>query len=108
MKKFAKIALGAVMLAGAATAMASAPAEARGVVGVGIGAPGYYGGYYGPGYGYTCDPYSRWYGPYGCGYAAAYYCGDDGYGYGPSFSLVWGVFVGRGFHGVGFHGSGGF
>ena len=39
MKKFAKIALGALLLTGAATAMATAPADARVVVGVGVVAP---------------------------------------------------------------------
>ena len=76
MKKIAKIALSAMMVAGVATATtvaATAPAEARVVVGIGLGGygPGY-GGYYGPGY---CDPY------YGCpGYAPAYYGGYYGPG----------------------------
>ena len=52
-----KALLGAAMLAGAATATA-APADARVVVGFGIG-----GGY--PAYAY-CDRYSRWYDPYRC------------------------------------------
>ena len=53
MKKFAKIALGALMVAGAAaatTAATTTPAEARVSVGIGFGVPGYYGGYYGPRY----------------------------------------------------------
>lgn len=67
MKRFAKIALGAVMLAGAATAIAS-PASAGIAVGFGVGP-----GYYGPPAGAVCDPYSRFYNPY--------YCGPVGYGY---------------------------
>ena len=50
MKTFAKMALGAVMVAGAAiatTAAISTPAEARVSIGIGIGGPGFYGGYYG-------------------------------------------------------------
>ena len=51
MRKFAKIALSALMLAGAATATTVAvttPADARVAIGIGLGAPGYYGaGYYG-------------------------------------------------------------
>src|SRR5579872_1220295 len=78
MKKIAKFALSAVMLAGVATATAAAvttPAEARVAVGFGIGVPGYYGGYYGP------PPCYGYYGYYGCPYyGPAYY---DGY-YGPS------------------------
>jgi hypothetical protein len=60
MKRFAKLALGALILAGAATA-AAAPASARVVVGVGlpIAAP------------VTCDPYSRFYDPYYCAPAYA-------------------------------------
>src|SRR5665213_1681022 len=68
MKKFAKLALGALMVAGAATATTAAittPAEARVSVGIGIG-PGYYGGgYYGPRYGGCYRGY------YGCGYGPA-------------------------------------
>lgn len=84
MKTFAKTALGAVMLAGAATAIASSPAEARVTVGFGFGGPAYYGPvYYGPRY--TCDPYSRWYNPYRCGYyGPAYYDYGPAY-YGPSY-----------------------
>ena len=95
MKKFAKVALSAMLLAGAATAVASAPAEAQVSVGVGIG-PGYYGDYdYGPGYyapRYSCDPYSRWYSPYRCGYGPAYYRGYYGprYYYGPSIGFSFG------------------
>lgn len=97
MKKFAKVALGAVMLAGAATAVASSPADARVVVGVGIGAPGYYGGpYYGGCY--------RYYDPYYCGYYGPAYYG--GY-YGPGFAFGWGGWRGGGWHGGGgFHGGG--
>ena len=77
MKKFAKFALGAAVLAGAAT-MAATPADARVSVGFGIGIPGpvYYGAPY---YNYNCDPYSRFYDPYRCGYYAPgyYYGGPD-------------------------------
>lgn len=85
MKKFAKVALGALLMAGAATAVASSPAEAGVVVGLGFGGPAYYPP---PGY-YTCNPYSRWYDPYRCGYSypPSYYYG--GY-YGPSFALGFG------------------
>ena len=79
MKKFAKFALGAVMLAGAATVVAATPADARVSVGIGIGVPGYY---YGPSYypRYNCDPYSRFYDPYYCGgYARPYYGGNSFY-----------------------------
>ena len=63
MKSVAKIALGALMLAGAATAISAAPADARVSVGIGIGVPGAY--YGGPAYypRYSCDPYSRFYDP---------------------------------------------
>ena len=57
MKTFAKLALGALMVAGAATATtvaATTPAEARVSVGIGLGFPGYYGGY--P-YGYYAPAY---------------------------------------------------
>ena len=96
MKKFAKVTLGALMLAGAATAVATTPADARVSVGVGIGlgAPVYGAPY--PYYAsYSCDPYSRWYDPYRC---------DRGYyypNYGPS--VVIGGHFGGGFRG-GFHG----
>jgi hypothetical protein len=116
MKKFAKIALGALMLAGAATAMTAAPADARVSVGIGIGVPGYYGG---PAYypRYSCDPYSRFYDPYYCGaYARPYYYGPDFYlnyhtGWGGGFrDFDRGHFGGGGFHGGngGFHGGGSF
>jgi hypothetical protein len=79
MKKFAKVALGALLMAGAATAVASSPAEARVVVGLGFGGPAYYPA---PGYYYSCNPYSRFYDPYRCDYyPPSYYYG--GY-YGPS------------------------
>ena len=98
MKRFAKIALGALMLAGAATAVASSPADARVVVGFGFGGPGYYGGYYGPPYrpAYSCDPYSRWYDPYRCDYyapsyyAPSYYAPYYGGYYGPSVTFGFG------------------
>lgn len=87
MNKIAKIALGAAMVAGAAT-FAAAPASARVSVGIGfgVGYPGYYpgyypGSYYGPRYRYYryCDPYSPYYDPYDCGdpYYNSYY---DDYG----------------------------
>lgn len=112
MKTFAKVALSALVLAGAATAVASSPADARVVVGFGVG-PGYYG--YGPAYypRYSCDPYSRWYNPYRCGgYYDGYYGGPAYYGpayYGPSigFSFGGGGWGGhRGGWGGGFHGGG--
>ena len=81
MKRFAKLALGAVLLAGAAAAMTT-PADARVSIGIGIGVPS--GGYYGPGYGYNayCDPYSDYYDPYYCR------------GYGPSTYWYDPVFIG--------------
>lgn len=80
MKRFAKLALGAMLLAGA-TAVTTAPADARVTIGVGIGIPGP-GYYYGPGPRYygACDPYSPYYDPYDCrGY------GPVGYWYDPIF-----------------------
>ena len=78
MKNFSKLALGAVMLAGAATAMAS-PANAAVSFGFGIGVPApVYRPYYPR---YSCDPYSAWYDPYYCGAYA------PGYVYGPSFYM---------------------
>ena len=92
MNKFAKVALGALMVAGAATATTAAmtsPAEARGSISFSFGGPGYYGGYYGPrgyyGYpayaGYYGDPY--YYGPppyyYGRPYWRGYRGGYRGY-----------------------------
>src|ERR1700754_1912974 len=90
MKKFAKVALSALILAGAATAVASSPADARVVVGVGVGGPGYYGGYYGRGYYPSCY---RYYDPYYCGggYGPAYYGGYYGApGIGFRFGGGWG------------------
>lgn len=58
MKKLALAALGALMMAGTTAAM-TAPAEARVVVGIGIGGPGYYPSRF-------CDPYSYYYDPYRC------------------------------------------
>ena len=80
MKRFAKIALGALILAGAATG-AAAPASARVVVGFGAGIPAA-----AP---VSCDPYSRFYDPYYCAPA-----------YGAPVVSVGGVF--GGWHG-GFH-----
>jgi hypothetical protein len=105
MKNFTKITLGALVIAGA-TLAATAGADARVSVGIGLG--GYGPGYYGPpAYSYSCDPYSRWYDPYRCGYAPSYY-GSSYYGYGGP-SLVIGGRFGGGFHGGGgFHDGGGF
>jgi len=67
MKRFGKIALGALMLGGAVAAT-TVPADARVVVGVGIGVPvgGYYAPYYGyPYYGYPYYGYPAAYGYYG-------------------------------------------
>ena len=99
MKRFTKLALGALMLAGAAT-VAAAPASAR--VFVGIGAPVAYAG--GP----VCNPYSVYYDPAYCGYGPAYVGGPViGFGVG-GWGGGWhgGGFHGGGFHGGGFHGGG--
>jgi hypothetical protein len=99
MKRFSKIALGAVMLIGAATAVAS-PASAGIAVGIGVGP-----GYYGPPAGVVCDPYSRFYNPAYCGPAGYGY----DYGYGPviGFGGYYGSGWHGGYHGGGFHGGGG-
>jgi len=93
MKRFAKIAIGAALLAGAST-IAALPAFAAVRVGIGI-AP------YGAIPAGTCNPDSRFYDPY--------YCGGYPY-YGPGFYS--GPYVGfgwhGGFHGGGFHGGGSF
>jgi hypothetical protein len=96
MKKFAKITLGALVVAGASLA-ATAAADARVSVGIGIGAPGYYGP---PAYSYSCDPYSRWYDPYRCDYYAPGY-------YGPSYYSSPSIYFGSNFGG-GFRGRDGF
>jgi hypothetical protein len=58
MNRIAKVALGALMLGGAAVATTTA-AEAGVSVGIGIGAPGYYHGpYYGPYH--SCSYYRYW------------------------------------------------
>ena len=57
-------------LAPSGLALAPAPAEARTFVSIGIGSPGYYGGYYG-------RPYYGGY--YGRGYYGRGYYGDRGY-----------------------------
>jgi hypothetical protein len=95
MKRFTKIALGALMLAGTAT-VAAAPASARVVVG--IGAPVAYAP--GP----VCNPYSPYYNPNYCGYGPGY-VGGPGFGFG-GWHDGWhaGGFHG-GFHGGGFHGG---
>lgn len=92
MNKFKKFALGALMVIGAATAttaLTTAPAEARTSFSFSFGGPGYYGGYYGPGYGYYgygpayyddyyYRPYRGYYGrPYGY-YGRPYYRGYYG------------------------------
>jgi hypothetical protein len=104
MKRFAKIAFGAVLMAGAATAIAS-PASAR--VFVGVGAP----------FGYApapvCNPYSAYYNPYYCGYGPAFAGGpviDLGIGGGwhggfHDRGFHGGNFRGGDFHGGGFHGG---
>ena len=76
MNKFAKMVLGAIMLAGVgtvATTAVSTPAQAQVSVGIGFGPAygGYYGGYYGP----------RYYGGY---YGPRYY-GPRYYNYGPRY-----------------------
>jgi len=72
MNRIAKTALGALMLAGTAVAVA-APASAGWSFGIGVG-PGYYGPAYGPPAWAYCDPRSRYYDPY--------YCDDYDYYYG--------------------------
>ena len=92
MKRFAKLALGALLMAGAATAIAS-PASAR--VFVGVGAP-----LVAPA-ATACAPYS----PYYCGYGPAY-VGGPAFGFGFGGGWHGGGFHGGGFHGGGFHGGG--
>ena len=89
MKRFAKFALGALILAGAATA-AAAPASARVVVGLGlpVAAP------------VSCDPYSRFYDPYYC--QPAYAAPVIGFGFGGwhgGFHDRWHENFHGGFHG---------
>jgi hypothetical protein len=106
MKKFAKISLGALVVAGTAMFAAATPAAAQVSVGIGLG-----GGYYGPpAYSYSCDPYSRFYDPYRCGgyygrsyYAPSYY-GPSYYGYGGP-SIVLGGRFGGGWDRGGFRGG---
>jgi hypothetical protein len=93
MKKFAKITLGALVVVGA-TLAATGAADARVSIGIGLGGPGYYGysapsyyGYGAPAYSYSCDPYSRWYDSYRCGYAPGYSSYSGSAYYGPSFSF---------------------
>ncbi len=67
MTRIAKIALGALLLAGG-TAVTTAPADAHVSFGISVGVPGYYGpppGYYGRPDPY-CDPYGPYYDPYDC------------------------------------------
>jgi hypothetical protein len=100
MKRFTRIALGALMLAGAGT-LAAAPASARVVVG--IGAPVAYAP------GLVCNPYSPYYNPYYCGYGPAYVGGPViGFGFGGWHGGYHGGEHGGGFHGGGhggFHGG---
>lgn len=127
MKRFGKIAMGALMLAGTAvgaTLSTTAPAEAAHVsVGIGIGVPGYYGPR--PYYRNPCDsPRYRYYHPDYCyGYGPTYY-GPNYYGYydqgyyGPGYyePVIGGFWFTDsfghrhwhhgGFHGGGFHGRG--
>lgn len=89
-KKFVAGALAAAGIAGGATLATTAPAEARVVVGVGIGVPGfYYGpGYYPPG---PCYAYDYYYSGY-CGYptyAGAVFIGGR-WVYGPHYYRWWG------------------
>ena len=65
MKTFAKVALASALIAGASIAV-TPPADARVVVGIGVGVPGYYygRGYYPPG---PCYYYGYYYPGY-CGY----------------------------------------
>jgi len=126
MKRFGKLAAGALLLAGTAigtTVATTAPAAAHVSVGIGIGIPGVgvYGGYRNP-----CDSSRyRYYHPDYCyGYGPAYYGPDyDGYYdygyYGPGYyEPVMGGFWftdggghrrwhGGSFHGGGFHGHSG-
>jgi hypothetical protein len=112
MKSLKKLALGALMLAGAAVGV-SAPANAGVSVGIGIGIPGP--AYYGPAY--SCDPYYDYYDPYGCGayYTGPVFIGGSWYN-GPLRWRWWGGHrqfwyhggwrVGTGWHSGGFHGHG--
>ncbi len=80
MKKIiTKLAIAAAV-AGTAALATAAPASAQVRFGITLGTPGYYGAPY---YNYSCDPYSRIYDPYRCGYGYSY-----GYPYyGPSFYI---------------------
>lgn len=125
MKFLSKAALGALLLAGAAT-LSAAPAQARVTVGVEFGGGGYYHGR--PAF---CDPYSRYFDRYRCDRYYDDYDAYDDYDYynGPVF--IDGIWLndsfrsryygghrqfyyggswrgGSGFHGGGFsHGGGG-
>lgn len=87
MRKFAKVAVGALLVAGATTATTAAmtsPAEARVAVGFSIGGPGYY-GYFGPSY-YPAYPYPAYYGGYYGPRPYPYYYGRPYWrGYGPGW-----------------------
>jgi len=75
MKRFARIALGTLMMAGATTVAATASAEAQ--ASVDVGGPAYGGGYYGD-RGAYCDRRNRWQNPYRC--EGNYDSYDSGYG----------------------------
>ena len=97
MKNFAKITLGALVIAGASLAATTA-ADAQVSFGIGIGSPGYYGP---PAYSYSCDRYSRWYDPYRCDYYAPSYYAPRYYApryYGPRFYVGGNFRGGRGDH----------
>ena len=122
MKRFGKLAIGALMLAGSAvgaTVATTAPADAHVSVGIGIGVPGpVYAGprYYGnpcdsPRYRYYHQGYCYGYGPayYGPSYYGYY---DQGY-YGPGYYEPYAggfwftdSFGHRRWHGGSFHGGG--
>jgi len=107
--KSLKYALGVALLAGSAlgmTLVSAQPAEARVAVGIGLGFPGYYGGYYDD-YGSPCmSARFRYYHPEYCGYGGYYGPGYDyddyddyygGYGY-PGY-YGGGIWFGSGFGG---------
>ena len=93
MKRFGKLALGALMLGGAALAAAT-PAAARVSIGIGIGVPGF-GGYYDNPCAY---PRYRYYHPGACGYPVysepvfidgAWFGGPHYYRYSGGHRSVW-------------------
>jgi hypothetical protein len=94
MKRLAKVALGALLMAGAATAIAQ-PASARMFVGMGVAPMAYRAA---P----VCERYSPYFNPYYCGYGPGY-VGAPAFGYGFGGSWHDGGFH-RGFH-EGFRGG---